>query len=68
MEERRQIVALIDLFHYTQLLLDQHCELFVPSGNKHDISLENHQQEIGIRATNCKHISFEKMYLQKFVH
>lgn len=58
MVERRQIVASIGLFHCTQLLLGRHCGLFAPNGNKHDISLENHQQETEITAINCKHIPF----------
>lgn len=56
MVERRQIAASIDLFHCTQLLLDRHCGLFAPSDNKHDISLENHQQGIEIIAIICRHI------------
>lgn len=58
MVEKKQTVASIDLFHCTQLLLGQHCELFAPNGNKHDISLENHRQEIEIAAIICKHIPF----------
>lgn len=56
--EKKQTVASIDLFRCIQLLLDQHCELFVPNDNKRDISWENHQQETGIIAINCKHILF----------
>lgn len=58
MEERKQTVASIDLFHYIRLLLDQHCGLFVPNDNKHGISLANHRQEIEIKAINCKHLLY----------
>ena len=48
MVEVMQTAVLIDLFHHIQLLLDQHCEQFELNDNKHDISLENHQEEIEI--------------------
>lgn len=51
MVEVMQTVALIDLFHHTQLLLDPHCEQFELSDNRHDISLESHQEEIEIITT-----------------
>lgn len=52
MVERKQTAVSTDLFHCIQLSLDRHYELFALSGNKHDISSENHRQEIETAAIN----------------
>ena len=63
MVEMMQIVASTDLFHYILLLLDQHCEQFELSDNRHDISWENRLTKIETIAITLLNILIQ-VYIQ----